>query len=179
MFPPPVITGQSRLSRKMAEKVSENKIPNCTDTTGISSFYEGATLTALGSTFALNNSPQKWINTLGYTGNHMILLGLEVHCYKRCFAIMKKNKKKKQERQKKTLLLASLRNMNLCIQEATIKLIQKFMEKCVSFMFCVPVAKLYVQAIAWAMSKALHSSQFIKIEGALQEEIEYWKFIDD
>ena len=82
----------------------------------------------------------------------------------------KKHKKTKQERQKK---LASLRNMNLCIQEATIKLIQKFMEKCVSFMFCVPVAKLYVQAIAWAMSKALLSSQFIKIEGALQEEIEY------
>ena len=109
----------------------------------------------------------------------MILLGVEVHCYKRCFAIMKKKQKKTRKTEKKTLLLASLRNMNLCIQEATIKLIQKFMEKCVSFMFCVPVAKLYVQAIAWAMSKALLSSQFIKIEGALQEEIEYWKFIDD
>ena len=98
MFPPPVITGQSRLSRKMAEKVSENEIPNCTDTTGISSFYEGATLTALGSTFALNNLQQKWINTLGYNGNHMILLGLEVHCYKRCFAIMKKTHKKNKTR---------------------------------------------------------------------------------
>ena len=69
--------------------------------------------------------------------------------------------------------------MILCIQEVTIKLIQKFMGKCVSFMFCVPGAKLNVQAIAQAMSKVLLSSQFIKIEGALQEEIEYWKFIDD
>ena len=92
MFPPPVITGQSRLSRKLAEKVTENEIPNCNDTTGMSSFYEGPTLTALGSTFALNKLQQKWINTFGYNGSHMILLGLEVHCYKRYFAIMKKKK---------------------------------------------------------------------------------------
>ena len=107
----------------------------------------------------------------------MVLVGLEVHCYKRCFAIM--NKKQKKTIEKKTNLLASLRNMILCIQEVTIKLIQKFMGKRVSFMLCVPGAKLYVQAMAWAMIKALLSSQFIKIEGALQEKIEYWKFIDD
>ena len=64
----------------MKEKVTENEIPNCIDTTGMSSFYEGPTLTALGSTFALNKLQQKWINIFGYNGSHMILLGLEVHC---------------------------------------------------------------------------------------------------
>ena len=102
----------------MAEKVTENEIPNCIDTTGISSFYEGPTLTALGSTFALNKLQQKWINTFGYNGSHMILLGLEVHCYKRCFAIIKK--KTEKTKQKKNLL-ASLRNMIPCIQEVTIR----------------------------------------------------------
>ena len=41
--------------------------------------------------------------------------------------------------------------MILCIQEVTIKLIQKFMGKRVSYMLCVPDAKHYVQAMAWAM----------------------------
>ena len=81
--------------------MAENKIPNCIDTTGMSSSYEGATLTALGSTFALNKLQQKWINTLGYNGTHMILLGLEIHCYKICFAVMKKKQKNNNTKAKK------------------------------------------------------------------------------
>ena len=131
------------------------------ESTGMSVYYVCATLTVLGSTFSLDKL--QW-----YPRCIMIHLGLEVHCDKRCFSIPEDKK----------LSFASLRNMILNEQEVTVKLIQKFMGKCVSFMLCVPGAKLYIRAMARATSKALLSSQLIKIEGAVREEIEYWKFID-
>ena len=159
-FLPPVITGQSRLSRKVAE----NEIPNCIDTTGMSPFYEGATLTAVGSTFALNKLQQKWINTFGYNGTRMILLGLEIHCYKRCFAIMKKKTEKKS-------LLDSLRNMILCIQEVTIKLIQKFMVKRVSFMLCVLVQNFMFKQWRWLWVKPYFHLNLSKLRGHFRKKL--------
>ncbi len=65
-------------------------------------------------------------------------------------------------------------------KEVAIKTLQRFKEKCISFMICVSAAKLFTQVMAGAISQGgWKSRRMITIEGALKEDIAYWSFIDD
>jgi hypothetical protein len=59
-----------------------------------------------------------------------------------------------------------------------VKLLQKFMGKCISFYLCVPAAKLYIRNMAAAISKASRSSQMLVVGKELAQEIEAWAFME-
>ena len=78
----------------------------------------------------------------------------------------------------KRLSFGVLRNEILSSQTVGIKTLQRFQGKCISFLLCVPGARLFVRAIARAISCASKGCMPIRITGELREEIAHWAFLD-
>jgi hypothetical protein len=72
----------------------------------------------------------------------------------------------------KKLSFISLQESILLQDRVHVKTVQKFLGKCISF------TKLYIRAMAAAISKAERSTQPIYIQGDVREEIMVWNFID-
>ena len=62
-------------------------------------------------------------------------------------------------------------------KRVSVKVLQKFQGKCISFSDAVPAAKLYIRNVCAAISSA-HGNQSVKISAALREEISHWRFLD-
>ena len=56
--------------------------------------------------------------------------------------------------------------------------LQRLSGKCVSMSLAVPGARLYVDEINLAVSRASHSSRPVKMSAALRNEIEHWLFLE-
>ena len=74
---------------------------------------------------------------------------------------------------------AILRDHILEQKHASLKALQRFAGKCISFMLAVPAAKLYTREVNLAIGKAVKHSRPVPIEGNLKEEISHWKFLDN
>ena len=73
---------------------------------------------------------------------------------------------------------ATLREDILTKRKVSIKTLQRFVGKCVSFVLVIPGAKFYIRQCNAAISQSIISGTDISVEGELREEISYWKFLD-
>ena len=60
----------------------------------------------------------------------------------------------------------------------SLKKLQRFTGKCISFMLAVPAARLYTREVNLAIGKAVKNSRPIAVEGRLKAEISHWTFLD-
>ena len=60
----------------------------------------------------------------------------------------------------------------------SLKTLQHFVGKIMSFSIAVPSAQLYAQKVYHAISGYSKSSRLVKITGTLRKELEYWRFLD-
>lgn len=73
-----------------------------------------------------------------------------------------------------------LRENVLASKTLTIKTLQCFAGKAVSFRLAISGCKLYLREIFKAVTGLVrHSKRAIKVTGLLQSELEYWRFLDD
>ena len=73
-----------------------------------------------------------------------------------------------------------LRENVLASKTVTIKTLQRFAGKAVSFSLAIAGCKLYLREIFKAVSGLVRNSKpAIKVTGFLQSELEYWRFLDD
>ena len=121
-----------------------------------------ATLTSLGYTIALQKSTLQPSQSLTF-------LGLTIHSDARHFSI--------PEEKRETF--KDLREQILSLPAIHVKLLQKFMGKCISFSLCIPGTKFYIREMARAMSKASKSSSLIKPTPDLIDEVKSWELIDN
>ena len=120
-----------------------------------------AILSHLGYTIAISKSVLEPTQTL-------LFLGFNIHVNYRHFSIP----------QAKIDSFRTLRENILQAEEINLKSIQKLMGKCISFMHCVPNAKMYTRAMAASVALHSKSSQLVSITGDLKEEIGHWVFVD-
>ncbi|KAK6171810.1 hypothetical protein SNE40_018237 [Patella caerulea] len=75
---------------------------------------------------------------------------------------------------------AILRESILAKKSVSLKVLQRFMGKCISFMLAVPGARLYISDICIALSEHYRSGSFsIVITGTLKDEVIFCRFIDN
>ena len=130
--------------------------------TGLAIFFNAATLSALGFTI-------EFLKSLWYPALTMKHLGLMVHSDSRHFEITEDKK----------LSFIELREQILNSNSVDVKMLQKFMGKCVSLYPCVAAAKLYIRVMAKEIGLANKShNRMIYIRGQLREEVQFWKFLD-
>ena len=73
-----------------------------------------------------------------------------------------------------------LRENVLASKTLTLKTLQRFAKKAVSFSLAIAGCKLYLREIFKAVSGLVRNSKpAIKVTGLLQSELEYWRFLDD
>ncbi|CAG2212994.1 unnamed protein product [Mytilus edulis] len=80
--------------------------------------------------------------------------------------------------EKKKVAFALLREDMLTQQVVSLKTLQRFAGKCISFMLAVPAARLYTREVNLAISKAVKNSRPVALEGRLKTEISHWAFLD-
>lgn len=80
--------------------------------------------------------------------------------------------------EKKKVAFALLREDMLTQQVVSLKTLQRFAGKCISFMLAVPAARLYTREVNLAISKAIKNSRPVALEGRLKTEISHWAFLD-
>ena len=80
--------------------------------------------------------------------------------------------------QEKKIKFATLREDILTKRKVSIKTLQRFVGKCVSFVLVIPGAKFYIRQCNAAISQSIISGTDIFVEGELRDEISYWKFLD-
>lgn len=88
-------------------------------------------------------------------------LGMLVDSVRQAFLLSEKKK-------------VSLRDNVLAQKFVSLKTLQRFSGKCISFMLAVSVARLYRREVNLAIGKAFRNL----INGRLKEEICHWKFLD-
>lgn len=74
---------------------------------------------------------------------------------------------------------AELRDFILSEDSVDIKTLQRFAGKCISFVLVVPASRLYSREVHRAIGMAERNSRRVEVVGALREEIEFWKFLDN
>ena len=73
-----------------------------------------------------------------------------------------------------------LRENVLTCKTVTLKTLQRFAGKAVSFSLAITGCELYLREIFKAVSGLVRNSKLaIKVTGLLQSELEYWRFLDD
>lgn len=73
-----------------------------------------------------------------------------------------------------------LREKILASQTVTLKTLQRFAGKAVSFSLAIAGCKLYLREIFKAVAGLVRNSKpAVKVTGVLQSELEYWRFLDD
>ena len=75
--------------------------------------------------------------------------------------------------------LIELREFILAKEEVDVRTLQRFTGKCVSMCLAIPGCKLFCREVNAGISQCLKNSRSINVSGALREELEHWKFIDD
>ena len=96
-----------------------------------------------------------------------------VLCVTRCVKRFSSPKRKRKE-------FATLREGILLSPFISLKTLQRFSRKVISFSLAIPGSKLYVREVFKAISCHSGSSQpTVKLEANLRAEIEYWRFLDD
>ena len=118
-------------------------------------------LSRLGYTLALHKS-------VIVPTNKLIFLGMHVDSKRQVFSLPTQKREK----------FALLRGAILQCENISLKTLQRFHGKCVSFMLCVPAAKLFTRCMSAAISASLKNSRLVSIEGPLKDEIAYWSFLD-
>ncbi|KAI8496663.1 hypothetical protein Bbelb_253180 [Branchiostoma belcheri] len=76
----------------------------------------------------------------------------------------------------------SFRDLRLSILEESVisvKTLQRFVGKAISFTLAVPAAQLFTRECNLAIGKALRKGGLIRVVGDLRREIEHWAFVDD
>ena len=82
--------------------------------------------------------------------------------------------------QEKSNKFAMIREDILSSPFVSLKTLQRFSGKVISFSLAFPGSKLYVREVFKAISRHSGSSQpAVKLEANLRAEIEYWRFLDD
>ena len=99
---------------------------------------------------------------------NVVFLGMIIDTVQRSFFITQKRK----------LKFINLRKTILQSNSVTLTTIQKFTGLCISMVVAIPAAKLYTSVCNRAIANAVHTSNVIKVEGELREEIAYWRFLD-
>ena len=80
----------------------------------------------------------------------------------------------------KKLKFKILREKILSSWHVSVKTLQRFAGKVISFSLAVPGCKLYVRETFKAISQLYRSSKpFVRVEGNLCTEVLYWRFLDD
>ena len=75
---------------------------------------------------------------------------------------------------------ATLREVALSSPFVSLKTLQRFSGKVISFSLTIPGSKLYVREVFEAISRHSGSSRpTVKLEANFRAEIEYWRFLDD
>uniref|UniRef100_A0A8W8MKM7 Tyr recombinase domain-containing protein n=1 Tax=Magallana gigas TaxID=29159 RepID=A0A8W8MKM7_MAGGI len=74
---------------------------------------------------------------------------------------------------------AELRDVILSEDSVDINTLQRFAGKCISFVLVVPASRLYSREVHRAIGMAERNSRRVEVVGALREEIEFWKFLDN
>ena len=73
---------------------------------------------------------------------------------------------------------ARLRDQLLQSRSVSVKSLQRFTGKVISFTLAVPAARLYTREVNSSISKGLKSSKPVPMTRNLREELEHWKFLD-
>ena len=96
-----------------------------------------------------------------------------VSCVTRCVKLSSFPKKKGNK-------FATLREDILSSPFVSLKTLQRFSGKVISFSLAIPGSKLYVREVFKAISRHSGSSRpTVKLDANLRAEIEYWRFLDD
>ncbi|XP_071124009.1 uncharacterized protein [Mytilus edulis] len=80
--------------------------------------------------------------------------------------------------EKKKVAFTLLREDMLTQQVVSLKTLQRFAGKCISFMLAVPAARLYTREVNLAISKDIKNSRPVALGGRLKTEISHWAFLD-
>ena len=74
----------------------------------------------------------------------------------------------------------SLRESILSSPLVSLKTLQRFAGKVVSFSLAIPACKLYVREVFSAIAQLTRASKVLaKVQGGLRSDIQYWRFLDD
>jgi hypothetical protein len=80
----------------------------------------------------------------------------------------------------KKVKFAALRENILSSPFVTLKTLQRFSGKVISFSLAIPGCKLYVRDVFEAISRLSRSTRpSVKVEAALRSEVEFWRFLDN
>ena len=79
----------------------------------------------------------------------------------------------------KKLKFTELRDSILSSKMVDLKTLQRFCGKCISMSIAVPGCKLFCREVNSAISLAIRNSRLVSVTGALKEELEYWRFLDN
>ena len=97
-------------------------------------------------------------------------LGFVCDSVRQAFLIPQENRNK----------FATLREEILSSTFVSLKTLQRFSGKVISFSLAIPGSKLYVREVFKAISRHSGSSRpTVKLDANLRAEIEYWRFLDD
>ena len=79
----------------------------------------------------------------------------------------------------KNLKFAQLREVILSQETVSIKTLQRFAGKCISFFLAIPSAKFFSKEVNRSIGLASKNSRMVKVIDTLREEIQYWRFLDN
>ncbi|KAK6168772.1 hypothetical protein SNE40_019954 [Patella caerulea] len=100
----------------------------------------------------------------------IVFLGMCIDSQKQAFLVPKEKLEK----------FAILRESILAKKSVSLKVLQRFMGKCISFMLAVPCTRLYISDICIALSENYRSVSFsIVITGTLKDEVIFGRFVDN
>eukprot|EP00794_Sanderia_malayensis_P015556 gene15556-biopygen13268 len=80
--------------------------------------------------------------------------------------------------QDKVQKFATLRESILDSKKVSVKTLQRFAGKAISFALEVPAARLYIQEVNAAISEGIKASKPVSVAANLREELQYWRFLD-
>ena len=108
----------------------------------------------------LQSTPSTWVRFLGFVCDSV----------RQAFLIP----------QERRIKFATLREDILSSPFVSLKTLQRFSGKVISFSLAIPGCKLYVREVFNAISRHSGSSRpTVKLEANLRAEIEFWRFLDD
>lgn len=99
----------------------------------------------------------------------LLFLGMLIDSVKQAFVLLEKKRRS----------FAILRNFILAREVVSLRTLQRFTGKCVSFMLAVPAARLFIREANLAIGRSIKNSRSIPIMGKLKDEILHWAFLDE
>ncbi len=147
---------------RLVEEVRHASIPSSPTSATLAIYIVAEILIRLG--YCLNLTKSIFTPTQTPT-----FLGFIVDSTRHCFKLTESKLNK----------FAKFRDHCLDMTYVSVLELQRLAGRCVSFRLAIPAAKLYTREINRAIAHGMKSGSRVRVDGALREEIEHWKFVDN